>query len=277
MATDPWETTNRAVWRRPAAVEMYSGMEGWIDGGERAALLSVADEVRGAPLLEIGMGGGRVTSLLRLLSDRITAIDWAPEMVEACRSRYPDLDVRQGDARDLSAFNPEQFGLVIFSYNGIDNISHVDRLTVLEGVARVLGAGGVFVYCTWNRGGPGYGKPPWTITWRGSATDLFKRAVRFSVRFPWNLSRYRRMYRNWWRIRQYAEDHGDWAVGAVGGREFGLLQHFTAVTNERRTLEAAGFSSVEFFDHFGQPILSDSESATSSWFHAVARKPVVPA
>ncbi len=274
-AGDGSESTNRAVWGRPSAVVMYRMMDGWIDVGERTAIHSVADEVRGAPLLEIGMGAGRVTSVLRLLTDRYTAIDWAPEMVAACRDLYPDLDIRQGDARDLSAFGSEQFNFVCFSYNGIDNVDHLGRMTVLDEVFRVLRPGGIFVYCTFNRCGPAYGQPPWRVTNRSGA-GRFRRVASFGARFPGRLGRYRRMYRNWWRNRRHAEDHGVWALCPVSGQEFGLLQHFTTPTNERLTLEAAGFAGLSFFDRSGQVILSDPESAGSSWFHIVARKPGTP-
>src|SRR5580693_871329 len=103
---------NRGVWRSRTAVDEYQYLHGWIDDGERVAIEAVADEVRGLPLLDIGVGGGRTTSLLRLLTDDYVGVDWSPEMVEICRSNHPGADIRQADARDLSAFASSTFKCV---------------------------------------------------------------------------------------------------------------------------------------------------------------------
>ena len=39
-----------------------------------------------------------------------------------------------GDARDLSQVANASFGLVVFSLNGIDAVSHCDRLQILQEV-----------------------------------------------------------------------------------------------------------------------------------------------
>lgn len=75
--------SNREVFDSATAVGDYQsgfGSTGYLDAGERAALLRVADDVRGQAVLDIGVGVGRTTTLLRLLTDRYEAADYAPHM-----------------------------------------------------------------------------------------------------------------------------------------------------------------------------------------------------
>src|SRR5580704_12997780 len=146
---------NRETWRDPSTVRWYRKSEGWTDPGERAALGHVAAAAKDQPILDLGVGGGRTVPLLRAISRDYTAIDYTPELVEACKARYPDVHVLHGDARDLSRFAERSFQLAVFSFNGIDAVNSDDRITILREVHRVLRPGGVFVFSAHNREGPG--------------------------------------------------------------------------------------------------------------------------
>ena len=132
----------------------------WSDHGGRAALLSVAPQVRGKPVLDLGGGTGRTTPWLVLLSDDYVAIDYTPEMIRLFRRASPKLDVRIGDARALEGIEDERFGLVLFSFNGIDSVDHEGRQSALRSMHRVLSRDG-FSYCTHNTAGPCFLAPPW--------------------------------------------------------------------------------------------------------------------
>ena len=55
-----------------------------------------------------------------------------------------------GDARNLSQFADNSFDLILFSFNGIDYISHEDRLKVLQEINRVGKSGGYFFFSSHN-------------------------------------------------------------------------------------------------------------------------------
>ncbi len=218
------ESTNRRTWVRWAPA--FAGADAWTDKGERNAVMSLADEVRGGRILDVGVGAGRTTWLLRLLSDRYVAIDYTPEMVDLARQNHPDVDIRLGDARLLGDFTDRWFDLVVFSCNGIDAVSHVDRALVLNELARVLRPGGLLILSTMNKDGNAYGEVPWRV---GTATDpsrgsLF-RALKVMTVLPRTLPGLPQSLLNWRHNRQRSEDHGDWGIAPLAAHHFGLLIH----------------------------------------------------
>lgn len=50
------------------------------------------------------------------------------------------------DARDLSTFSDQSFDLVWFSFNGIDYVNHIDRLTILQEIYRVTKPGAILYF-----------------------------------------------------------------------------------------------------------------------------------
>ena len=100
-------------------------------------------------VLDLGVGGGRTTAHLLSRCRSYRAIDYAPAMIEACRRRFPDCapDVFMcGDARDLSCANGANFDFVLFSYNGLDMVSHAHRIQILGEIRRVLSPDGLFFF-----------------------------------------------------------------------------------------------------------------------------------
>ncbi len=246
----------------------------WSDAGERAAILAIADEARGRPVLEIGVGGGRLVPILRLLSRDYVAIDYTPEMVKLCRRRYPNADVQLGDVRDLSRFSTGQFSLVVFTFNGIDAISHDDRVRALAEMSRVLAPDGLLVYSTHNKSGPCFRATPWhragppqRYSW-----SLAYRAMRVAAALAEHPLIFPRSLSNWIRLVRLRRDEGDWGVGPVEAHDFKLLIHFTTVPAAVRELARAGLTAEHVFDaeHGNDIGLADSSSAR--YFHVVARR-----
>ncbi len=102
-------------------------------------------------VLEIGVGGGRVSRYLAARASRYVGIDYALKMVEACRQRYPGLDFRQGEASDLSAFAGGSFDSVVMAFNTIDYLlPDAARARCLEEIRRVLRPAGTLIFSSHN-------------------------------------------------------------------------------------------------------------------------------
>ena len=144
---DEVEDANRAYFDDPGIVGTY----------EEEGLTPAEEDLfgrflrPGSDVLDLGVGAGRTIPALRGLGGRYVGVDFAPEMVETCHRRFPGVDVREGDAADLSAFDDASFDAVVFSFNGIDCLHPVaERRRCLAEVRRVLRADGVAILSSHN-------------------------------------------------------------------------------------------------------------------------------
>jgi SAM-dependent methyltransferase len=103
-----------------------------------------------ADVLDIGCGAGRTTVGLQARGYRVVAVDLSTSLLAIARARFPDVDFRHMDARDLD-FPDGRFDAAIFSYNGIDTLFPAScRVECFREVFRVLKPGGVFAFSTHN-------------------------------------------------------------------------------------------------------------------------------
>lgn len=90
------------------------------------------------------------------------------------------------EGRDLSQFRTASFDLILFSFNGIDYLSHAGRLKALTEIRRVLAIGGVFVFSSDNHRSPI--SSPWNLKHRPldiNPSTLATRWVRASLGWEW--------------------------------------------------------------------------------------------
>ena len=132
------EQLNRPVYARAATVAAYASAAGFCDEGERLLFEQYKHELRGKRILDLGVGGGRTIPLLMPLASSYVALDYVPEMVGAAQRRFPSVDIQVGDGRDLSRFADASFDAVVFSFNGLDCLSHYDRPRALQEVLTTL-------------------------------------------------------------------------------------------------------------------------------------------
>jgi SAM-dependent methyltransferase len=266
------DETNRPLWSGVAA---EYAIEGWGDPGEPGALILAADQARGRPVLDLGVGGGRTTALLRLVSSEYIGIDYTPELVELCRKRHPDADIRPGDARDLTGIPDGSQGLVVFSNNGIDAVDHAGRERVLSEAHRVLGADGILCYSTLNKGGPLFGAHPGNapgITWEIGSLLPAALADADAGGGDADADSGMRAVRNWRRLRGQFHDEGDWGLAPFAAHEFGLVTHFVTLEGARAELDRNGFV-LEAVVPCDRPVALDpGEDTDALYFHLVARR-----
>lgn len=144
---------NRQVYMAPEIVQHYSQLR-QLQPAEQTILKLLHDEWSSMKMLDIGIGGGRTTQYFSGVVQEYVGIDYSQAMIAACQKRFqsssraPVLEV--GDARDLSQFPDHSFDFILFSFNGIDVLSHSDRLQVFQEVSRVSKPGGYFCFSSHN-------------------------------------------------------------------------------------------------------------------------------
>lgn len=231
---------------------------------EEAILQRLAESLRGRTLLDVGVGGGRTTPHLRALSQDYLGMDYSAGMVAACREKFPGVEFRECDARDMTSLGREKFDFILFSFNGIDSIDHAGRLLVLREVFALLKPGGRFLFSSHNRRLPV--ERPWhprVYTW-GVSPRLILYNLKCALRNTLNFLRHRG-----------AQVHdGKYAILVDSQLEFRMKNYYIDPAEQVRQLEAQGFREVEIFDRLGQPRAADApEVDATGHVHYLARKP----
>ena len=263
------DAVNRATWREKVNVRWFARLEGYTDPGERAAIERVSGEVRGQPILDLGVGAGRTVPLLQAVSEDYTAIDYTPELVLACRRKYPAVRVVLGDARDLSGFGSEIFKLVVFSFNGIDAVNPDDRDRVLREAHRVLRKGGILLFSAHNKRGPGCGEH---VTF---GVDPARNPIKLVVRVLRALKDAPHTARNYRRYSALNEEHDGYCIMNAAAHRHGLLLHYVTLEKQCEDLANAGFlPDPEIYDNVsGARVERGDDTSHAWWLHYVARKP----
>jgi SAM-dependent methyltransferase len=105
-------------------------------------------------MLDLGVGGGRTTVHFADKVSEYVGVDYSESMIVECRNRFagcpPQISFRVCDARSMDLFEAESFDFILFSHNGIDYVSHEDRLQILKEIRRVGKPGGSFCFSTHN-------------------------------------------------------------------------------------------------------------------------------
>ncbi len=244
---------NLSTMRSRAAVEQYAGFSE-LYAHERVALDLVADEVRGQPILDIGVGGGRTVRALRELSVDYMGVDYSAEMIAACRRRYPGVRFEHGDARELAMVADASVALAVFSCNGISMVGHEDRLAILRQVRRVLRPRGLFIFTTYNLDSPdavaGFRFPEYD--WSPNPARAAVRAARWLRDTATGLY-HRRIY------RRHEVREADHAVINDRCHNYGVMLYYITLAGQRRQLEAEGFEpDAPAFECTGRRIEGDA-------------------
>ena len=154
-ASSAIDKINRRTMRE--AVSVYTRYDS-LGINEVTALQSVDARARNGRILDIGVGGGRTVGALLELSSDYTGIDYMPEMVEACRQRYPGVCFEHADARAMPQFSDASFDLIVFAWAGICMVDHAGRIAILNEVRRLLKPGGAFIFSSYNQNSADYSR-----------------------------------------------------------------------------------------------------------------------
>jgi SAM-dependent methyltransferase len=258
------DAVNQTRYASAALPREYARSEG-LQAPERVLLALIEEDVRETPMLDLGVGAGRTTRYLRSLSDDYLGVDYSPTMVAACQRRYPDARFAVLDARCLREFEAEQFGLVMFSFNGLDCIDHRDRMDVLVQVRRILRPGGWFVFSSHNRDAPveRFHLPPLY----GS-----RNPARLAVRAgAWTLAA-ARAARNRRRHRHDEYETESYAIRNDQAHEYSLLTYYVRVVDQFAQLREAGFVAPPSAYALDGRRLEEGETCRDAWVYYAVRR-----
>lgn len=232
---------------------------------EAAVLHRHERRIAGRRILDLGVGGGRTSATLLKLSWDYVGVDYSRGMIERCRRRFPGVRFRLCDARDLSAFSPGSFDVVLFSNNGIDAVSHDDRLKIMSEVHRVLDASGLFVFSSHNRDFPT--PKPWSL--EHFAIGPTRDPIRFAKRGAAVLIG----LFNYLRRAAHGKSEDEYSIIVDSAHRYALVHYTIRLGDQVAQLERAGFHLIEAVGQDGRSIADkDSEIVEDPWFHYVCRK-----
>lgn len=255
------DSLNKEFYLNQTAASWYAGKQ-FVLPEEQAFLRDFSDELRGKAMLDIGIGAGRSTRYLLPLSADYIGVDYSPDMVREAAVHFPQARLEVRDARDLSAYDDGQFDYVMFSFNGMDCLSHEGRLQTLAEIRRVLKPGGLFAFSSHNRGRPKV--KPYALRYLNRS--------KHPVRMAKNVLQYLAGIRDWRRSLHCAVDHADYALRHDSGNFFKVPMYYIEKQAQVRQLEAAGFRTLSIYDAKGRTVQAAEPDAASPWIFYAARK-----
>jgi ubiquinone/menaquinone biosynthesis C-methylase UbiE len=145
--------SNKRIYESKSLVRYYSN-EILLQKPEQTILNFLNDRLKNIRMLDIGVGGGRTTYHFAKKTKEYIAIDYSENMIKACKERFQNfprsISFKVCDVRSMGIFENGYFDFLLFSFNGIDYVSHEDRLKALKEVRRIGRSGGYFCFSTHN-------------------------------------------------------------------------------------------------------------------------------
>ena len=225
---------NLTTYESASVVSYYTSLDGLFPGEQ--ALFEVVRQTYPDPdMLDIGIGTGRTTLKLAPECRSYVGLDYSEAMVaegrKACDDRF---SIFRADARNMDQIPSESCDFVLFSYNGIDYVSHQDRLDILAEIRRVCRPGAFFGFSTHNLRAVERDFAPQANSPKALAKSLLKHALNFPL------------------DAKLKQPH---AVLNDGAHNFGLRTYYVRPDEQILQLKAAGFGQVRLFGfHTGREI-----------------------
>jgi ubiquinone/menaquinone biosynthesis C-methylase UbiE len=148
---------NQQVYSRPGIVGYYAQLSS-LQAAEAQLIANLGAQLSQMAMLDLGVGAGRTTRHFAPRVADYTGIDYSAAMIAACIQTFAGwvthagqpLTWRVGDARALEIFPDQAFDLILFSFNGLDFMTHPERLQVLTDLYRLCRPGGYVCFSSHN-------------------------------------------------------------------------------------------------------------------------------
>lgn len=250
---------NQRAWSQPKILSFYGPPDRLLKP-EIEIVKTIEDEIRGKRILDIGIGKGRTVPFLLEISPNYVGIDYSLEMVKHCQKKYPGIEFHCCDARDLSLFKGRGFDFIFYSYNGIDYVSHSDRLKTLKEIYRLLIKEGYFAFSSHNKEIYNFGRFP--FDWPSlsiNPIESLKRIGRLGIRC-WN------HFKN----KQHDFHLREYSIINDSGVNYSLLTYYISLEEQIRQLIQTGFTEpVRVFNDEGK---ENGDISKSTWIYYLIKK-----
>jgi SAM-dependent methyltransferase len=215
-------------------------------------------------VLEVGCGAGRVTGHLVTVAAEVHGIDISASMIDHCRRAYPQGTFRVADLRDLGEYDDGFFDAIFASFNVIDYISPGERGAALDSWRRVLGADGMLVMSSHNRGHLSRVRTPGRQVIASLRSGDPRRIAGSIARLP-------RWVRNRARLRRFERRETDYAVATDPASDYRILNCYISRDYQARQLTAHGFDLLECLARDGRPVDPGDDAPDCAELHYIAR------
>jgi ubiquinone/menaquinone biosynthesis C-methylase UbiE len=211
---------------------------------EITVLEELKDELPHFRMLDIGVGLGRTTKYFAPLVTEYIGIDYSINMIKVCRQRYPHLRLEVADARNLSFLENNYFDFVLFSFNGIDNVQHEERMQILREIHRILKKDGFFCFSTLNLN-----------AWLLKPMFRFSKSPRLLYRSTYNFLLNNSVWRS---LRAKTKEKHTMIYFTY--KDFLLRNYFITPYEQLRQLQDTGFSDTRAYDLNSGKVVSNPEN-----------------
>jgi ubiquinone/menaquinone biosynthesis C-methylase UbiE len=225
---------HKHVWNSDKVTKEYASV-GKLQKPERTILDMLKDRLPNMRMLDLGVGGGRTTVHFAPLVAEYVGSDYAENMVDACRERFPDAEDHVSfeviDATDMSGAPNDYFDFILFSYNSIDSVAAEDREKVFAEAIRVGKKGGYFAFSTHNlRYLPWMYRLKWHKRWQDFVYQFYRSFM--LIYYNGLPGKYKKI---------------DYAVIRDGLEHFSLNIYYTKPKRQIEILKKAGFKKIRTY------------------------------
>lgn len=242
----------------PAMVRQY--ITSTLRPAEIMMFMKYRDEIAGRRVMDMGCGAGRVTSYLSRWTPHVVGIDFARAMIDYCTRAFPQVRFVHCDARDLQAFADGSFDVALFTFNGIDTLSHESRLQALAGVHRILAESGLFIFSSHNRRSRHARLGP-RVQFSRNPVTLAMRTIEFG-----------RSVANRLKTKPLERDEADYALINDEAHLFTMLHYYIDREAQAKQLANAGFELLETYGEDGAILRPGDDDSETNEMYYVARR-----
>jgi len=250
----PLDLYHKPTYESPGVVKYFARLD-QLQKPELTILNLLKTELPHMKMLDIGVGAGRTTVYFANVVREYLGLDYSTKMIEVCQKRFPQADTNMsfgiGNVKNMDMLADDYYDFILFSYNGLDLLSHEERMVALEEIKRVAKNRAYFCFSSHNI----------------QAIDgLFK--LSFTIRpikFVKNIIKYillRLLNDKYGEIGKY-----NYTIINDGAHAFRLKTYYIRPKHQITQLHDSGFQGIRIFSLTGHEVTHNVAEAQDSWLY----------